>query len=177
MPWQGSGSHYLDLRNNLRSIYQIEDARQHPPLGRFLAAVNSDDSMFTTIRSRVRSRPAEAPASPSEAHEFISRISLIFAREASNFAHDHFTGLVAQLARLLERDSPADSLEAHLAVAPCRYLRLGREGYHLIAALRAAGATPQQAELRWGFGLARLQQALLFLSRVIRQHLPDPERS
>lgn len=177
MPWQGSASHYLDLRGNARSIYQIAAARSHPPLGRFLATVNSDDSMFTTLRSQVRSGPAESLAPAAEAHEFTSRIALVFAREASNFERGHFQGLATQLAQLLERDSPADSLEVRLTVAPCRYLRLGRDGFHLLAALRATGATPEQAELRWGFGLARLQQALLFLSRVIRQHLPDTPRS
>jgi hypothetical protein len=31
------------------------------------------------------------------------------------------------------------------------------------------GGTLEQAELRWGLGVAHLQQALLFLSRAVRQ--------
>ncbi len=47
----------------------------------------------------------------------------------------------------------------------------GRTGYGLRIQLSARGVTPQQAELRWGFGLARIQQALLFVSRTIRQQI------
>jgi len=35
--------------------------------------------------------------------------------------------------------------------------------------LEAAGDSSEQATLRWGLGLAHLQQALLFTSRYLRQ--------
>jgi hypothetical protein len=37
--------------------------------------------------------------------------------------------------------------------------------------LLAKGDSAEQAALRWGLGLAHLQQALLFTSRHLRQHL------
>jgi hypothetical protein len=37
--------------------------------------------------------------------------------------------------------------------------------------LAAKGNTPEQAVLRWGLGLAHLQQALLFTSRHLRQQI------
>jgi hypothetical protein len=45
----------------------------------------------------------------------------------------------------------------------------GRAGYALRFILTGYGGTPAQAELRWGLGVAHLQQALLFLSRAVRQ--------
>ena len=37
--------------------------------------------------------------------------------------------------------------------------------------LAAKGESPEQAVLRWGLGLAHIQQALLFTSRYLRLHL------
>lgn len=170
MPWQSAAGHFLDIRNNVRSIYQIEAARQHPPLGRFLAAVNSEDSVFATATCRTQT---VAGGSPGEMHGFSCRITLLFAEEKFNFEARHFEGLAKQLEGLLARDSPADAVAATLRIGPCHFGRLEREGFHLAVTLTATGESPEQAELRWGLGLVRVQQALLYLSRVVRQHLQE----
>lgn len=169
MPWRSAAGHYFDLRQDARSIYQIEVARRHPPLGRFLATVNSEDSVFTTAACRVEVSPAEGE--PGAEHQFSSRIALLFANQEFNFQSSHYEGLIGQLEKLLGRDSPADSLRVALRLGPCRFAESGREGLHLAITLTAAGESAEQAEMRWGLCLVRVQQALLFLSRVVRQHL------
>jgi hypothetical protein len=169
IPWQSPAGHYLDIRHNARSIYQIEAARKHPPLGRFLATVNSEDSVFTTAAART----ATTGNAEGEPWRFASRIALVFADEKFNFHASHYEGLVAQLENLLGHDSPADSLNATLRIGPCHFGQLDRQGFHLALTLSAQGESAEQAELRWGLGLVRVQQALLFLSRVVRQHLPS----
>ncbi|MGH9816491.1 MAG: hypothetical protein ACRD6I_10480 [Candidatus Acidiferrales bacterium] len=173
LPWQSATGHYLDLRNHVRSIYQVEATRRHPPLGRFLAAVNSEDSVFTTAACSVR---CEAAGDHAGKHHFICRIALLFASEDFNFQRSHFEGLIGQLERLLGRDSAADMLTAELRIGPCRFKQLERQGFHLVLRLTAAGDSAEQAELRSGLGVARVQQALLFLSRVVRQHLRETRR-
>jgi len=170
LPWQSAAGHYLDIRHNARSIYQIEAARRHPPLGRFLATVNSDDSVFATAACRAQAADGGPSGKP---HLFSSRIALLFVQEDFNFQTSHFAGLIGQLEKLLAQDSPADELTAALRIGPCRFGRLGRDGFHLALTLTATGDSAEQAELRWGLGLTRVQQALLFLSRVVRQHLRD----
>ncbi len=88
-----------------------------------------------------------------------------------NLHRKHFESLTNRLRELLTREAALDALAAKLSVCPCRFVALGRSGFCLRIALHARGATPEQAQLRWGLGLARIQQALLFSSRVLRQQI------
>lgn len=170
LPWQSASGHFLDIRRNARAIYQIEAARQYPPLGRYLATVNSEDSVFATATARVQSAEPVWPGAPCH---FSCRIALLFAEEKFNFTPGHLQGLMTQLEKLLGSEGGPDSLTLTLRIGPCRFARMEREGFHLALTLSAAGESPEQAELRWGLGLVRIQQALLFLSRVVRQHLGE----
>lgn len=174
MPWRSASGQYFDLRQDARSIYQIEAARRHPPLGRFLATVNSEDSVFATAACRVEAW--SAAGEPGAGHRFSSRIALLFADPEFNFQLSHYEGLIGQLEKLLGRDRPADSLLVTLRLGPCRFTESQREGLHLAITLAAAGDSAEQARTRWGLGLVRVQQALLFLSRVVRQHPGGAER-
>lgn len=174
LPWQSAAGHYLDIRSNVRSIYQIEAARQYPPLGRFLATVNSEDSVFATAACRAHAEPHSGDAAP---HRFSSRVALVFASNDFNFDRVHYEGLIGQMERLLLGDTPDDALDVRLRIGPCVFAQLRREGFHLVIRVEARGDTAQRAEVRWGLGLVRVQQALLFLSRVVRQHVPDRTHS
>ena len=167
-PWERGGERYLDLRSDARAIAAIEPAHRHVPLGRFLDAVNGADSVFCTAKCSTQANRG-APAS-GEACGFASSVHLLFADEKYNFRQEHYEGLAKQLQDLLMRDAPADSLEVGLRIRSCRFRTAGRDGFCLVIQLQAQGATADHAELRWGLGLARLQQALLFLSRVVRHH-------
>jgi hypothetical protein len=45
----------------------------------------------------------------------------------------------------------------------------GRRGFCLRLLLFSRAAAQEQAKLRWSLGVARVQQALLFLARALRQ--------
>ncbi len=172
MPWESSDPEirYFDLREDPRAIARIEAARRHLPLRSFLVAVNSEDSVFTTARCKTWLQQAAA-ASGAEACEFASHVDLVFAPEPFNFQRARYDNLTQRLQELLSRETAPDALRSELSVRPCRFHPAGRLGFCLRILLRARGATPEQAELRWGLGLARIQQGLLFISRIVRQQI------
>lgn len=168
IPWENRarGTRYFNLRDEPAAIAEIEPARRQRPLHNLLIALNSADSLFRTVRAQVWLEPEAAAG--QDASAFASRLDVVFGDERMNFDRAPYLMLLEGLADLLTRDS-GDTLHAWLTVRRCRFSESGREGYSLATFLTAQGETPGQAELRWGLGLARVQQALMFLSRVIRQ--------
>jgi hypothetical protein len=158
---------YFDLRANPQAIEQIALAREYAPLRNFLSAVNGADSLFASASA---STQADSPATVSagEACEFASQARLVFAESSDNFERDRYTDLAAGLKELLERDS-GDAIRAVLRISPCDFPAQNRRGFCLSIRLVAHGASAEQAEMRWGLGLARTQQALLFTARALRQ--------
>ncbi len=172
IPWKGGepGGGYFDLRENARALEHIEPARRYPPLRNFLVALNSDDSFFATVRCKAGSEPDDS-ASEAEPCVFSSRVDLIFAPAQLNLERGHYDRLTERLSELLQREVGSASLRARLSVCPCDFPALAGRGFCLRIVLAAGGATPEQAELRWGLALARLQQALLFSARLLRQQI------
>ena len=163
-----SGADRYDLRADPGAIERIEAARLYPALRSFLAHLNTEESLFTTFGSRVWSGQEEDAAGPCE---WASRVDLIFAREAANFGREAHEDLARRLAALLERES-GDALRAELRIAPAMFAG-EKSGFCLRLILCAHGSTPEQAHVRWAFGLVRMQQALLFASRALRQELGE----
>jgi len=160
----GAPGGYQDLRENPLGLDEIEPARKHPPLRSFLAALNSEDSLFATLRCR-----AEAATAGAES-EFSTEVALAFVLPAFNADPERYENLTARLQELLTAGA-ADTLTATLRVRRCLLPPAGTRGLCLLIRLAAHGATPQQAELRWSLGLVRVQQALLFLSRTFRHQM------
>jgi len=156
---------YFDLRANPRAIEQISVARQYLPLRNFLSSVNGAESIFTTASATTKS-DLPATVSAGLGHEFASQAIIVFAESALNWERKHYVELSAKLKELLERDA-ADSVRAALRISSCDFKAENQRGYCLGIRLVAAGESAQQAELRWGLGLARVQQALLFQSRAL----------
>jgi hypothetical protein len=160
---------YFDLRENPRGLERITAARQYLPLRNFLAAVNSADSVFTSASAHAQPH-SPPPGSASESNGFSSQTNLVFADPSLNFEGDRYAEVAARLKGLLERDA-GDSLQVILRIAPCQFTDEKRQGYGLSIQVIAQGISAEQAEMRWGLGLARLQQALLFSARALRQQL------
>lgn len=184
IPWETSDPdiRYFDLREDAKSIERLEAARRYPPLRNFLTVVNSADSLFATARCKawltqqdpVPGTPSGATAAPGtglEPSEFASQVDLVFTPEQFNFNRSQYASLTGRLVELLTRESAPDALRVALRVRACHFRAPGRWGFFLAVFLHAHGATPEQAELRWGLGLARVQQALLFTSRILRQKI------
>jgi len=168
VPWENheKGTRYLNLRDDPSAVAEIEAARRQRPLHNLLVALNSADSLLLTIRAQIWLEP-DVAARP-DISTFMSRLDLAFGEMEMNFDRTPYTMLLEGLTDLLAREG-ADTLHAELNVHRCWFHDPGRGGYALGILLAAQGETPGQAELRWGLGLARVQQALMFLSRVIRQ--------
>jgi hypothetical protein len=162
---------YYDLRANPRAIKQIAAARQYLPLRNFLASVNGAESIFTTVSATTKS-DLPPGVSADQAYEFASKARIVFEEPSLNWERRHYADLCTGLKELLERDV-ADTIRATLRISSCDFAAENRHGFCLDIRLVAEGNSAQQAELRWGLGLARVQQALLFRSRALKQQISE----
>ena len=160
---------YFDLRANLEAIERISAARQYLPLRNFLTSVNGAESIFATASVTTKS---DLPATDSAdlAYEFASQARIVFAQPSLNLERKHYLDLSSGLKELLERET-GDTIRAVLRISSCDFTAENRRGFCLGIRLVAEGDSAQQAELRWGLGLARVQQALLFRSRTLKQQI------
>jgi hypothetical protein len=165
------GEGYFDLRADPQAIERIAAARQSPPLRNFLTSVNGAESIFATASASTKSDlPAAVSAGP--AYEFASQARIVFAAPSLNLERQRYVDLGSGLKELLDRDL-ADAVRAVLRISPCDFTAENRRGFCLDIRLVAEGGSAQQAELRWGLGLARVQQALLFRSRALKQQVAE----
>jgi hypothetical protein len=159
---------FVNLRENPQAIQTIAAAREYPPLRNFLTTVNGTESIFTTVSASTRSDlPA---ASGDSAHEFAFEAALVFGEISLNFDRKQYAELSSGLKELLERDT-TDTLRAVLRIASCDFPAQSRRGFCLGIRLVAEGDSPEQAELRCGLAMARVQQALLFRARSLKQQI------
>jgi len=163
------GENFVDLRRNLHGIERIAAARAYLPLRNFLIAVNSPESVFATLTAAIECKSTVAEAA-GEVYEFSSWTSLVFTVPSLNFDRSQYVELAERLKELLQRDS-ADSIRGVLRVAACVFQDQAHRGFCLGIRLVASGDSAKQAELRWGLGLARVQQALLFRARALGQQI------
>jgi hypothetical protein len=162
---------YYDLRANPQAIEQIAAARQYLPLRNFLASVNGAESIFATASAATKS---DLPPGVSADHacEFASQARIVFEEPSLNRERKHYVELSSGLKELLERDA-ADTIRATLRISSCDFAAKNQCGFCLDIRLVAEGNSAQQAELRWGLGLARVQQALMFRSRALKQQISE----
>jgi hypothetical protein len=162
-----AGSH-VDLREDPAAIGKIAAATENPPLANFLAAVNGAGSLFCTTRAKVGD---DSSANSAGEFAFHSTVDLMFAQESFNFMPERYEEVVRRLVELWMRDSSGDTLWVRLEILPCKYGAAGKEGGALRLSLTAKSASAEQARVRWGLGIVKVQQALLFVSRAMRQKL------
>jgi len=153
--------HY-NLSIDAGAMEKIAPARIHAPLRNLLTHLNAKDSLFSTFASKVWNT---SDGDGNEASVFGSRVDVIFLREDANFGIGPHEELAKRLSELLARE-PGSALRVGLQVLGAQFG--GNQGFCLRISLEARGATPEQAQLRWGLGLARVQQALLFVARGLR---------
>jgi hypothetical protein len=157
-------SERLDLHDDPRCIGRIEAARQHPSLRGLLLNLNEDESPFSTLACKVWSVQEASGAEPAE---FVSRIDLVTSQDGRQLDETQYQDLARRLVELLARE-PGDALRVELQILPAEFAG-GRRGFCLRLLLFSRAAAQEQAKLRWSLGVARVQQALLFLARALRQ--------
>jgi hypothetical protein len=153
----------------------VGDAAASLPIKNFLAAIESDDSLFSLVQ------PLAAPLADesSSGRAYSGDIVLQFRQaEHSRQRSLHFLFL-EKLIELLKEAGSQESLEATLCLTsgsalgakPANQEKLNQNELAVWLRLAAKGDSTEQAVLRWGLGLAHVQQALLFTSRHLRLHL------
>jgi hypothetical protein len=141
----------------------------------FLAAIESDDSLFGVAQPLAGPSTEESPSGRA----CFGDIVLEFRQgEHSGNRSLHFL-LIEKLIELLKEAGSANTLEATLCLTSGSILmsHSGSEEkpmqrqFAMGIRLAAKGESAEQAVLRWGLGLAHIQQAVLFTSRHLRMHL------
>jgi hypothetical protein len=79
--------------------------------------------------------------------------------------------LIQKVFELLTNAGSAEMLTARLYLSSENREEAAEGGFAVRVELEAVGDSNEQATLRWGLGLAHLQQALLFTSRYLRQKI------
>jgi hypothetical protein len=141
----------------------------------FLAAIESEDSLFCVAQ------PLAGPLADegTGGRVYFGDIVLEFREtEHSRNRSLHFI-LMEKLIELLKEAGSQVSLETTLCLtsgsisvsASANPVKPNQKELALWMRLAAKGESPEQAALRWGLGLAHIQQALLFSSRHLRMHL------
>ena len=137
----------------------------------FLAAIESDDSLFCLIE------PVEGPSADGAAGRRICSGDLVLQFRQAELKRQkslHFL-LIEKLIELLKDAGSLETLEATLSLVSGREGQPDQKELVLRMRLAAKGDSSEQALLRWGLGLAHIQQALLFTSRHLRMHLTQTE--
>jgi hypothetical protein len=132
------------------------DAGVERALRGFLAAIESDDSLFACDAPNPAFVGADACCA-----DFMLRFR---SENLRSSRHMHLS-LIEKLVELLKVAGSSESLVAIIALLPMA------GGMALGIRLEARGSSADQAGLRWGLGVAHLQQALLFVSRYLRQQM------
>jgi hypothetical protein len=143
----------------------VDDAGWELALRAFSAAIASDDSLFTCeVRA---ARPTGASGVSVCAGDFV-----LWFRSANLGSNRrlHFS-LIKKLVELLNEAGSADSLAIRICLISEGAVETRPAGFALRLRLEARGNLSEQAGLRWGLGVARVQQALLFTSRYLRQQI------
>ncbi len=79
--------------------------------------------------------------------------------------------LIQKLTELLKEAGSQNVLAASICLISVEQKEIPKGTLGLKIHLEAKGDSSEQASLRWGLGLAHLQQALLFISRYLRQQI------
>src|SRR5882762_8424603 len=142
-----------------------EDASVKLALQNFQSAMQGDDSLFASEYEgnwRV-SRAGDGRGIYS------GKVSLSFKEEESGRNRGLYFQLVQKLIELLKGAGSPEVLMARLCLVSAGKDESSPGIFSLGIELEAVGDNGDQAALRWGRGLAHLQQALLFTSRHLRQ--------
>jgi hypothetical protein len=157
------------------SAATIDPAGASLAIKSFLAAIESDDSMFCIAQPLAVPSADESPSGQVFSEDIVVEFRQAELKSQRNL---HFI-LMEKLIELLKEAGSKETLHATLCLTSTstlgssagRHDKPNPKDLELWIRLAASGASTEQAVLRWGLGLAHLQQALLFTSRHLRMHL------
>lgn len=149
------------------SLSALDDAAVNRALRSFFSAIDGDDSLFAgeAFSSVLAGSTVGGGALCTGYFELRFRGPNLEANRTLHFS------LLEKLSELLKEAGSADSLAVKFCLSGHFAPETKPAGLALRLRLEARGNSPEQAGLRWGLGLAHVQQALLFTSRYLRQQL------
>jgi|SRR5579863_4474598 len=144
-----------------------EEGTDIQALADFRAALGGINSFFYLQDSVVA-----FPGRSGESHgACIGQVVLAFRRLDLNANRSLYSLLSQTLQELLKATSSSDALFAKLCPPAPSTEDAHASELCLILQLEAIGSTPEQAEIRWGHGLAHIQKALIAAADILRLHL------
>jgi hypothetical protein len=158
-----------NLKNRLRPAQSESSQRlsESQVLSNFRAALSSKDSFF-----RLQDLVAGFPGQPGELHGACAgQFAIAFRRLDLSADLGLYSILLQTLQEYLKKASSSDALFVTLCVTTPATKEASAPECSLVLRLEAIGSTPEQAELRWGYGLVHLQEALLSASHLLRRHV------
>jgi len=136
-------------------------------LADFRAALSGSDSFFYLQDSVVA-----FPQRSGVLHGACTgQVALVFRRLDLNGNRSLYSLLSQTLQELLKATSSSDALFAKLCVTALSTEDVHASELSLVLQLEAIGSTPEQAEIRWGYGLAHIQKALIAAASLLKLHL------
>jgi hypothetical protein len=142
----------------------IEDPSVKLALQNFRSALQSDDSMFDSQEAGTGPVAAGGDGPASCAGEFL----VTFRDVEPGGSRGMYFQLIQKLAELLRDAGSRDVMAVSICLTTERPKGIPKGALGLRIRLEATGESSEKAALRWGLGLAHLQQALLFTSRYLR---------
>jgi hypothetical protein len=156
----------------LANAAAIEEPAVKLALQNFRSSLQSDDSMFDCQEAGTGPVAAGGDGAARCAGEF-----LVTFRDAAAGNRGMYFQLIQKLIELLKDAGSQEVMAVFLCLASEKPKGIPKEGLGLKIRLEATGDSNEKAALRWGLGLAHLQQALLFTSRYLRQKTKQKEES
>ena len=144
-----------------------DDASVKLALQNFQSAMQGDDSLFDSRQK------GDWQVTAGEDGRATCSGSFLLSFRGKEFGSDgglHFR-LIEKLTELLKNAGSPEILAAKLCLTSEKRDDSVQGVFALRMELEAVGDSSEQATLRWGLGVAHLQQALLFTSRYLRQQI------
>jgi hypothetical protein len=148
----------------------FEKVSESQVLADFRAALNGRDS-FLHLQGSIVGFPGRSGKSHGAC---VGQFAIVFRRLDLNSNRSLYSILSQTLQGLLKARSSSDALFVKLCVTPPPTEDARAQDLCLVLQLEAIGSTPEQAEMRWGYGLVHVQEALIHASRLLRQHVAKP---
>jgi hypothetical protein len=144
---------------------KAKDTPDNRALNNFFSSLSSEDSHFSVEHPGSGAVHESGQAGEVYCGDFVIKFRAPEDQENTSL---HFT-LLEKLSELFRNAGSSATLAVMLSLIKVSVCEGRNAGLALGLRLEANGDSLEQAELRWGLGLAHIQQGLLFVSRWLRQ--------
>ena len=163
IPWSDSadpGRRYIDLKENLAAIDNLEECKRYSALGELLRQANAVHSPFGTAKCDVWATEelTEEERDFHLPHKVASYVDLFIHDPELNASLE--TNLRLAQSITVHLRSVRVSAELEICARRCLFHREEHWGYYLTVFTHAYGATPQTAEKEWTLATEALRKAL-----------------